>query len=181
MTGEKRVTSRIAWGITGGGHFLAPCMELLVKLHDIDVFISRAAREVLAGYGLLESLLGCGHRLYWDRSASSRAVTGLYRGYYRLVIIAPATSNTIAKFVAGISDNLVTNLFAHAGKCRVPVVVLPTDIGPEIDSPAPPGFRVRVYPRNIDLENVARLSTCPGVTVVKHPREIDQILSTSRK
>ncbi|MDK2895783.1 MAG: hypothetical protein PWQ98_1910 [Moorella sp. (in: firmicutes)] len=180
MTGEERIISRIAWGITGGGHFLTPCVELLVKLHDVDVFISRAAREVLAGYGLLERLRGCGHQLYWDRSASSRAVTRLYRDYYRLVVIAPATSNSIAKFVAGISDNLVTNLFAHAGKCRVPVVVLPTDTEPEINSPAPRGIRVQVYPRDVDLENVARLSAWPGVTVVKHPQELQQVLTTSR-
>ena len=41
-----------------------------------------------------------------------------YHGVYHTLVMAPATSNTIAKCVAGISDNLATNVYAQAGKCR---------------------------------------------------------------
>ena len=79
-----------------------------------------------------------------------------YRGGYRALVIAPATSNSVAKMVLGISDTLITNLFAHAGKCRVPSIVFPCDTGAELESEAPDGM-VAVYPRRIDIENTKKL------------------------
>ena len=38
---------RIAWGITGAGHFLKPCVELLVSHSRADVFFSAAGLEVV--------------------------------------------------------------------------------------------------------------------------------------
>ena len=70
--------------------------------------------------------------------------------------MAPATSNTVAKCVAGISDNLVTNVFAQAGKCRVPIIVYACDTKPVHDTMAPGGM-VRLWPRRVDLENTERL------------------------
>ena len=37
----------VAWGITGAGHFLKECIYLIAELGDVDVFLSRAAEEVL--------------------------------------------------------------------------------------------------------------------------------------
>jgi len=56
-------------------------------------------------------------------------------GAYDALVIAPATANSIAKFASGIADSLITNLFAHAGKFHVPIIVLPTDIAPEVYIP----------------------------------------------
>ena len=75
---------------------------------------------------------------------------------------APATSNTVAKCVMGISDTLVTNLFAQAGKCRLPAIVLACDTAPE----AAKGM-VKVYPREIDLENTERLKSFENTVVVE--------------
>ncbi len=94
-----------------------------------------------------------------------------------MLLIAPATGNSVAKFVYGISDTLITNLFAQAGKSRVPIVVLPTDIAAEIDSVGPKGGLVRVYPRSIDLENVARLQQFSGVTVVMNLAQLQDCLA----
>jgi flavoprotein len=81
------------------------------------------------------------------------------------VVVAPATSNTVAKCVAGISDTLVTNVFAQAGKCRVPAIVFACDSAPEMDTEAPEGM-VKVYPRRIDLENTKRLASFEHTDVV---------------
>ena len=70
-------------------------------------------------------------------------------------MVGPATSNTVAKCVFGISDTLVTNVFAQAGKCRVPAIVFACDTTPELETEAPKGM-VKVYPRRIDLDNVER-------------------------
>ncbi len=80
--------------------------------------------------------------------------------------MAPATSNTVAKFVYGISDTLATNVFAQAGKCRVPIIVFACDTAPELETKAPGGM-VKVWPRRIDLENVEKLKTFDGTTVVE--------------
>jgi dihydromethanopterin reductase (acceptor) len=160
--------ARCAWAITGAGHFLADCVDLISSQRDVDLFLSRAAEEVVRMYGLEECLLQSARRLYREsRSlASAPQIVRFFRGDYDRLIVAPATGNTVAKFAYGIADSLISNLFAQAGKSRVPVVVLPTDVAPEIDSPGPEGGLVKVFPRPVDLEAVARLRSFPGVTVV---------------
>ena len=94
-----------------------------------------------------------------------------------MLVVAPATSNSVAKFVCGISDSLVSNLFAQAGKALVPIIVLPTDLAPEMESTGPRGDLIKVYPRPVDLENTARLSTFPGVTVASSVDEMADYLA----
>jgi dihydromethanopterin reductase (acceptor) len=158
---------RIAWAITGAGHSLRECIDLILKTGSVDVFLSRAAEEVLAIYRLDGRLNAPNVRIYRETNSSSPMVGRLFNGAYRALVIAPATSNSVAKFVYGISDTLVTNLFAQAGKSRVSIVVYPTDTAPEMDSEGPRRESIKVYPRPVDLENTARLEAFVGVTVVK--------------
>ena len=85
-----------------------------------------------------------------------------YEGKYHTLVIAPATSNTIAKMAYGFSDSLVSNLYAQAGKTRVPSIIFACDTAPEglnsIESEAPRENMVQVFPRKIDLDNVAKIS-----------------------
>ena len=168
---------RFAWAITGAGHTLSACADHLLAYPNLDIFLSRAAEEVVRMYGLTQRLEESHLRLYKETRASSPLVVRLFSGAYRVLVIAPATSNSVAKFVCGISDTLVTNLFAQAGKSQVPVVVFPTDLAPEMDTTGPHGDAIKVYPRPIDLENTARLRTMPGVTVVESVEEIVQCLA----
>ena len=105
-------------------------------------------------------------RIYRDTSASSVTVGQFYYGIYHTLIVAPATSNAVAKFIHGISDEFITNVFAQAGKCRVPTIVFACDTAPELETEAPKGM-VKVYPRPIDLENRERLGRFAGVTTVE--------------
>jgi dihydromethanopterin reductase (acceptor) len=156
---------RLAWGLTGSGHFLRECLTLAQARGDVDLFLTQAAGEVLAMYGVdlkaLREHLTC----YRDTAASSPPVGYFYQGRYARLVIAPATSNTVAKMVAGISDTLVTNIYAQAGKCQVPSIVFACDTAPVMATEAP-GGQVMVYPRPIDLENVQRLRGFPYTTVV---------------
>jgi flavoprotein len=169
---------RIAWAITGAGHTLAVCANQLSVYKGVDVFLSRAAEEVVRMYALNDLLRSDNLHIYRETRASSPLVVRLFSGKYHALIIAPATSNSVAKFVCGISDTLVTNLFAQAGKSRVPVIVFPTDLAPEMDTTGPHGDPVKVYPRPIDLENTDKLRKMPGVTVVESVEEITQCLAT---
>ena len=168
----------IAWGITGAGHFLGECVELISELGEVDVFLSRAAEEVLPMYHLLTDLRQAARVMMRDTLDSAPVVARFARPRYRVLVIAPATSNSVAKFVCGISDSLITNLFAQAGKNRVPIIVLPTDIAPEMDTVTPTGKTIKVYPRSIDLENTARLRDKPDVTVAKSIERLRQCLIT---
>ena len=172
--------SRVAWVLTGSGHYLKECMEIVKGLDGVDLFLSEAAGEVLKMYGYDVARLREGMKVFRDNTASSVPVTFLYGGDYHTVVIGPASSNTVAKCVAGISDTLATNIYAQAGKCRIPSIVFACDTAPALISEAP-GGDVWVYPRAVDLENVARLAKFDHTTVVLSVEELaialDQRLS----
>lgn len=132
-------------------------MEIIRDLPGVDLFLSEAAVEVVRMYGYDLAAFKQGMKVYRDQTASSVPVTFLYGGDYHTVVIGPASSNTVAKCVAGISDTLATNIYAQAGKCRIPAIIFACDTEPELVSEAP-GGDVWVYPRPIDLDNVERLS-----------------------
>ena len=125
--------------------------------------MSKAASEVIRMY---KSRLPSDLRVFRDTTASAAPVGLFYEGVYHTLVVAPATSNTVAKFVCGISDTLATNMFAQAGKCRVPVIVFACDTAPELETKAPGGM-VKVWPRRIDLDNTEKLKQFEGTTVVE--------------
>lgn len=168
--------SKIAWGITGAGHFLFECVEMLCQLRKADVFLTRAAVEVLAQYRLWEKVQQSGHKIFQDIGASSGPVTKLYGGSYQTVVIAPVTANSIAKMKLGIADTLVTNLFAHAGKCQIRTVLLPCDIGEAAETTTPNGDKVPVHIRAIDRENAACLEKQRDVVIVRNPAELNSLI-----
>lgn len=157
---------RLAWAITGSGHYLRESLAVLATLENVDIFLSKAASEIIKQYGFQAQLDAAGHKVYQDKTASSVPVELFYEGKYHTLVIAPATSNTIAKMAYGFSDSLVTNLFAQAGKTRVVSIVFACDTAPELESEAPRDNVVKVYPRKIDLENVAKLADFEATQVV---------------
>ena len=158
---------RLAWAITGSGHYIEECLDFLLTLDDVDLYLSQAAEEVIKMYGYNLNDIREKMPVYRDKTASSPPVGHFYKGYYHTFVMAPATSNTVAKCVLGIADSLVTNLYSQAGKCRVPSIVYPCDIAPEMETTAPGDKKVMVYPRKIDLEGTSKLSTFEYTTVVE--------------
>lgn len=158
--------ARLAWALTGSGHFLGETLELIHGWSDrVDVFLSRAGEEVLHQYGYDLGEIQRRHRVFRDSTASAPPVGLFYQGRYHTVVIAPATSNTVAKCVLGISDTLVTNIFAQAGKCRIPTIVFACDSAPYHLTRSPAG-PVDVYPRGVDLANTERLAAFESTEVV---------------
>jgi dihydromethanopterin reductase (acceptor) len=149
---------RLAWAITGSGHYLRESLAVLQTLENVDIFLSKAAAEIIKQYGFQAQLEATGHKVYQDKTASSVPVELFYAGKYHTLVIAPATSNTIAKMAYGFSDSLVSNLYAQAGKTRVPSIIFACDTAPELTSEAPRDNMVKVCPRQIDLDNVAKLA-----------------------
>lgn len=157
---------RLAWAITGSGHYIEECLEFMLSLDNVDLYLSLAGEEVLKMYGISLNDIKNKLPVYRDKSASAPPVGLFYKNYYHTFVMAPATSNTVAKCVLGIADSLVTNLYAQAGKCRVKSIVYPCDVAPAIETTAPGNKKVMVYPRPIDLEATDKLRTFPYTQVV---------------
>ncbi len=169
---KKNNNKRFAWAITGSGHFLKESIEIINKIDDVDLFLSKAAYEILQQYGYKHGI----GRVFQDKTASSVPVELFYTGSYHTLVVAPASSNTVAKMVCGISDNLVTNIYAQAGKCRVPSIVFACDTDPVVESEAPRENIVKVYPRKIDLENIEKLKMFEETTVVANMQLLESAI-----
>ena len=162
---------RFAWMITGSGHLLEESLELAGRLPDVDLLLSGAGEEVLEIYGIHLEDLRKRFRVIRDKTASAVPVGLLYDHHYHTVVIAPATSNTVAKCACGISDSLPTNMLAQAGKLGIPGIVFACDTEPVVVTMSPHGW-VRLMPRNIELENVERLR---GIDHVRVACSIEQL------
>src|SRR5215472_9063669 len=171
----KVETPRWGWALTGSGHFFKECLAMIAGLENVDLFVSRAAAEVVRMYRQ-ELKLPKSARIIRDTTASAAPVGLFYYGVYHTLVVAPATSNTVAKCVFGISDTLVTNVFAQAGKCRVPTIVFACDTAPELETEAPKGM-VKVYPRRVDLEHTDRLRSFEATEVVESLDELGSALA----
>ncbi|MDP3013975.1 MAG: dihydromethanopterin reductase (acceptor) [Candidatus Subteraquimicrobiales bacterium] len=152
---------KIAWGITGAGHLLLESVETLEKLakeHEITVLLSAAGEEVLKMYGLYERVKALTGGYYQelvlekDQKFSYPLAGRFSLGRYGLLIVSPTTSNTIAKVVNGVSDSLITNAIAQAGKGKVQTIIVPVDLES--------GDVQTVLPSKLELELCQHCSTC---------------------
>lgn len=174
--GHEPARSRFAWAVTGSGHYLEESIALARRLPQVDLFLSAAAEEVLPQYGLPLEVLKRDFRVFRDKSASSVPVGQLYADTYHTVVVAPATSNTVAKCAYGFSDTLPTNMFAQAGKLGIPGIVFACDTEPVVVTRSPHDW-VTLHPRRIELDNVERLRGIDYCQVVCSPAELEAALT----
>ncbi|MTK64491.1 MAG: dihydromethanopterin reductase (acceptor) [Methanobacterium sp.] len=229
---------RIAWGFTGAGHLLQESVDTLVKLskeHEVTIMTSGAGEEVLKMYGLFETvknLTGGKYRelVLESDQRDSYPMTGRFSlGTYDLLVVSPATSNTIAKIVHGIADSLITNAVAQAGKGKVKTHIVPVDLeSGDVETVLPsklelelckncepcqaaaacpqdaitPGVEINllkcegcgtcqracpfnavtggkiitIHMREIDVENTSKLNSIEGISILSHPKELNNSL-----
>ena len=170
---------RIGFAFTGAGHLLNESVQVAEKLakdHEVTIFLSGAAEDVLKMYGLYERVTRLTGGKYRELATDSNQkfsypITGrLSLGKYDLLIVSPATANTVSKIVHGIADTLVTNAVAQAGKGAVNTLMVPVDIHPgPIDTVLPSKMETTKC-QNCD-ECVAAL-VCPEGAIIPQD-EID--------
>ena len=48
---------RLGWVITGSGHFFEECLDIMSELGEFDLFVSKAAEEVIRMYRKIKEKL----------------------------------------------------------------------------------------------------------------------------
>jgi archaeoflavoprotein AfpA len=179
---EKK--QKVAWGITGCGDRLEETIEEMNKVNekyekqvDIRVYLSKAGEQVIKWYRLQDRLAKYFRKIYVEIGPNSPFLAGnLQTGQFAFLLIAPSTSNTVAKIAVGVCDTLLCNSAIMALKANVPVYVMPSDLQEgTVDTQLPGGGSLRLRVRKEDAENARKLSTMKGIYVVRNPIDIPEI------
>jgi archaeoflavoprotein AfpA len=179
-TGKQKV----AWGITGSGDKLSETVEIMKQIQKqlqdvicIEAFLSKAAMNVTKQYKVYDDLCRSFERVMVEMDSNSPFLAGwLEMGRYEFLLVAPATSNTVAKIAVSIADSLLSNAAVMALKGFVPVYVMPSDIQEgTVTTLLPNGKMTKLRVRKEDAENVRKLEKMEGVSILKKPQEILQV------
>jgi archaeoflavoprotein AfpA len=180
---EKKKT-KVAWGISGSGDKLAETVDVMIRVKkqyanevDIRVYLSKAGEQVIRWYKLNEKLNESFDKLLIEANSNSPFLAGdLQTGKFAFLLIAPATSNTVAKIANGITDSLLTNSAIMALKGFTSVYIMPVDFREgTIMTKLPDGKDWKVRVRKEDAENAQKLKTMKGITVLEKPEEILEV------
>ena len=176
---------RIAWGITGAGDYLTESMSVMKNISghsdvEVTVLVSKNAEMVMKLYKLWRDLISNFEKIKVEKGPNKPFVVGsLQVGYYSLFYVSPATANTTAKIAHGIADTLITNCVSQAVKGGTPVYIYPVDqkVGC-VETQIPGGDSIKIRTRRVDVENVEKLKGMEGISVLKHPSDIEPIIAS---
>jgi archaeoflavoprotein AfpA len=181
---KQKSMKRVAWGITGSGDRLLEVydvMKQIKKQHEDDlritVYLSKAGEMVVKYYRLFKLLQEefDKTRVEFNSNMPTLAVQ-LQSGKIEFLLIAPATSNTVAKIATGISDTLLTNAAIMALKAFVPVYILPCDYKEGVTvTQLPDGSEMKIRVRKEDVAHVKKLATMDGLHIIETPKEIPKV------
>lgn len=175
---------KIAWGITGSGDRLSETIGIMKELKgkyqnevDVKVFLSKAGEQVVKWYRLYDHLKQNFERIWVELNSNSPFLAGdLELRKFEFLLIAPATSNTVAKIAVGITDTLLCNSAIMALKGNVPVYIMPSDHKEgTVVTKLPNGRDLELRVRKEDAENTRKLSRMENVFVLKEPENICEV------
>lgn len=181
---EGKKKRKIAWGITGSGDRLVETVEVMKETkkkyqHDVDivVYFSKAGDKVVRYYKLVNDLKENFSRVLVEIDANSPFLAGqLQTGRFEFLLIAPATSNTVAKISMGIADTLLSNAAVMGLKAFVPLYIMPSDYKEGIIvTKLPNGRDLKLKIRKEDVEHVKKLAGMDDVSILEKPKEIHQV------
>src|SRR5216683_3370837 len=116
--------------------FKVPEIARELMRHGADVYaVISPSTEKMIGSDLLEWATGNPVVRELTGKLEHIALAGKSSGHVDLVLIAPATANTIGKLASGIDDTPVTTVAATAIGSRIPVLIAPAMHEPLYDHP----------------------------------------------
>ena len=179
---DKMKKRKVVWGISGSGDRLTETVEAMKKIKkeyenkvDIKVYLSKAGEQVAKYYRLLDDLINFFGKTVVEVNANSPFLAGaLQLGGFEFLLIAPATSNTVAKISLGIADTLLSNASIMALKAFVPVYIMPCDYTEgTVTTKLPNGRDLKLRVRKEDVENVKRLASMEDIYILEKPEDIN--------
>ncbi|MDI9577363.1 MAG: archaeoflavoprotein AfpA [Thermoproteota archaeon] len=174
---------KVAWGITGAGDKIEEIINIMKDLKEksegiatIDVFLSKAALTMLKFYRLENTIKQIFPKVMVEFDSNTPFLAGLMQSHkYDFLLIAPATSNTVAKIVNGIGDTLLTNSAIMSLKSFVPVYIMPVDFKEStISTILPNGKEMKMRVRKEEADQVRKLESMDSVYVLENPQKIQE-------
>jgi len=186
MTTEKveMKKRKVAWGITGAGDKIAQFIEVMKEIKkkyenavEIQVYLSKAAETVLKFYKLEDTLKQNFAKVSVELNSNAPFLAAwMQMRKYEFLLIAPATSNTVAKMANGIGDTLLTNAAIMSLKAFVPVYIAPTDYEEGVVyTKLPNGKEMKLRVRKEEVEQVKKLERMENIFVLKNPQKIHDV------
>ena len=172
---------RVAWGITGAGDKIAEFMEVMKEIQqkykdivEIHVFLSKAAEIVLKYYRLEEELRQNFAKVTVELNSNTPFLAAWMQMHkYEFLLVAPTTSNTVAKIANGIGDTLLTNATIMSLKAFASVYIVPTDYREgTVYTKLPNGKEMKLRVRREEVEQVKKLERMEDVFVLEGPQKI---------
>jgi archaeoflavoprotein AfpA len=182
MTEAKK--KKVAWGITGAGDKIAEYIDAMRKIQteyadtvEIQVFLSKAADTVLKYYRLEDDLKQNFSKVRVELNSNAPFLAAwMQMRKYEFLLIAPATSNTVAKIANGIGDTMLTNATIMSLKAFAPVYIAPTDYKEgTVYTKLPNGKEMKLRVRKEEVDQVKKIAAMDGLSVVEGPQKIGDV------
>jgi archaeoflavoprotein AfpA len=181
MGEHNKKKNKVAWGITGSGDRLRETVDVMKKICrdfedkvDVRVYVSKAGDQVVKYYKLSNELDEAFDKVWVEANANSPFLAGqVQSGKFEFLLIAPATSNTVAKISMGLADSLLSNAAIMGLKASVPLYIMPSDLAEGfVSTKLPNGKDLKLRIRKEDVENVRKLAKMENVTILEKPEDI---------
>jgi len=175
---------KLAWGITGAGDKIAEFIEVMKEIQkeyestvEIQVFLSKAADIVLKYYRLEDDLRKNFAKVRVELNSNAPFLAAwMQMRKYEFLLIAPATSNTVAKIANSIGDTMLTNAAIMSLKAFVPVYVTPTDYKEgTVYTKLPNGKEMKLRVRKEEVEQVRKIACMDDMFVLEGPQKIRDV------
>jgi archaeoflavoprotein AfpA len=186
MAAEKSEAKKrkVAWGITGAGDKIAEYIEVMKEIQkeygetvEIQVFLSKAADLVLKYYRLEDEMKQNFTKVRVELNSNAPFLAAwMQMRKYEFLLIAPATSNTVAKIANGIGDTMLTNATIMSLKAFASVYIAPTDYKEgTVYTKLPNGKEMKLRVRKEEVEQVNKLRSMDDVHVLEGPKKIREL------
>ncbi len=175
---------KVAWGISGAGDRIAEYLQVMKEIKteyedtvEIQVFASKAGETVLKYYNLEAQVKATFPKYMVEMNANSPFLAAWMQMHkYEFLLIAPGSSNTVAKIAYGIGDTMLTNAVSMSLKAFAPVYIAPVDLEEKtLITKLPNGKDMKLRVRKEDAENVQKLRQMDGMHILDGPEAIRDV------
>lgn len=175
---------KIAWGITGAGDKIEETVQVMMELKDkyeeqidIEVFVSKAGDQVIKYYEISHEIETRFDKVWVEINANSPFLAGnIQLGKYKFMLVAPGTSNTVAKIALRMGDTLISNAAIMGQKADIPLYILPADYEEGIIiTKLPDGKDLKLTIREEDVEHVRKLAKMNKTYILKDSNDLKSL------